>query len=110
MTIAKPEILLPLQESRLKGTLVTIRLRHHAGDLVTTVRQITDDIIYVRPLDIPGLGITRSSFYLAEIDAVKALKIFNSGTLYVHLKQVKEKLVGLKEKFGLVLRQRMATN
>lgn len=102
MAFTRNEILRVLNLSKSKGIAVRIKLRHQDDCIVTSVEDLVNDILIVKPVNLHGVSLPRTSFYLEEIETVKSMGIFYNAPLYVHLRAIKSNLKNIHERMALI--------
>jgi hypothetical protein len=98
MALTKSEILYTLHLSKNKGIAISIKLRHQESSIVTSVEEVINDIVVVKPVNLHGVSLPRTSFYLDEIEHVKSMKILFNAPLYVHLRNLKANIKSMQER------------
>jgi hypothetical protein len=100
MSGVRSEIFATLQLSKNQGLTVHLRLRHQQGVVTTTVLDVRGDIIMVKPVELPGVSLPRTSFYIDEIDSVRCPRILYNAPLYTKLSHIKENIRLFQEKIS----------
>jgi hypothetical protein len=98
MTTGSRNIRYNLQLSKNKGVVIKIKLRHQENPILTTVEDIVNDIIVVKPVNLHGVSIPRTSFYVDEIEDAKCMRIFYNAPLYVRLRNIKSNIRIIQDK------------
>jgi hypothetical protein len=107
MAFSRNEILRVLNLSKSKEMAVSIKLRHQDDCIVTSVEDLVNDIVVVKPVNLHGVSLPRTSFYLDEIETVKSMGIFYNAPLYVHLRTIKSNLKNIQERIAFINRERI---
>jgi hypothetical protein len=96
----KEEILATLLLSKNQGLTIHLRLRHQPDVIITTVLDVRGDIIMVKAVDLPGVSLPRTSFYIDEIESVRCPRILYNAPLYTKLAHIRESIRNIQEKIS----------
>jgi hypothetical protein len=98
MSAIKNEIFKTLENSQKRGLMIMMKLRHQREIVYTTVVAIENGIIMVKPVQLHGVSIPRTSFYIEEIEQVRCPQILFNAYLYTQLAKMQISLSNGREK------------
>jgi hypothetical protein len=101
------DILYNLHLSKNKEIVVQIKLRHQVQPILTTVEDVVNDIIVVKAVNLHGVSLPRTSFYIDEIETVKCMRVFYNTPIYVKLRNIKSSIREMQGKISSLANENM---
>jgi hypothetical protein len=94
------DLLYNLHLSKNKEVVIKIKLRHQNDPILTTVEDVVNDIIVVKAVNLHGVSLPRTSFYIDEIESAKCMRVLYNAPLYVKLRTIKANIRDMQGRFA----------